>query len=231
RVFHFDSGAAGLYVGGTGNEGDVIVRDGQNRQRIKLDGGYGDIWVDDAVGNRLLHFQNEFAALYIGGSGTEGDVIVRNGDGVETIKLDGGQGDIILSNADCAEEFDVAEDAPPGSVMVIGDDERLTPSTTPYDRRVAGVLSGAGEYRPGIVLGRQAGATDRPAIALAGKVYCRVDATHGAVESGDLLVSSATPGHAMRATDAARWPGAVLGKALRPLHEGRGLVPILVTLQ
>ena len=47
----------------------------------------------------------------------------------------------------------------------------------------------------------------------------------------DLLVSSTTPGHALVAADPALWPGAVLGKALRPWSEGRGLIPILVTLQ
>jgi hypothetical protein len=35
----------------------------------------------------------------------------------------------------------------------------------------------------------------------------------------------------MKATDAARSHGSVLGKALQPLANGRGLVPILVTLQ
>jgi len=51
------------------------------------------------------------------------------------------------------------------------------------------------------------------------------------VEVGDLLTTSATPGHAMKATDNARAFGAVLGKALAPLPSGKGLVPILVTLQ
>jgi len=48
---------------------------------------------------------------------------------------------------------------------------------------------------------------------------------------GDLLTTSPTPGHAMRADDPGRAFGAVLGKALRPLADGQGLVPILVALQ
>lgn len=231
QLLHFDSGYAALYIGGQGNEGDVIVRDAANKERIKLDAGEGDIWVRDAAGVKLLHFDSEYAALYVGGDGNEGDVIVRNGDGKQTIKLDGGQGDIILSNADCAEEFDTAEDAPAGSVMVIGDDERLVLARDPYDRRVAGVVSGAGSLRPGIVLDRREVGPARPAVALAGKVHCRVDASYGAISGGDLLVSSPTPGHAMVATDPNRWPGAVLGKALRPWREGPGLIPILVSLQ
>ena len=154
---------------------------------------------------------------------------------MKTIKLDGGQGDIIFSNADCAEEFDTTALASPANVMVIGDDERFDErfavSTIPYDRRVAGVVSGAGSHRPGIVLDRRADDPQRPAVALAGKVYCEVDASYGPITSGDLLVSSSTPGHAMVATDPTRTPGAVLGKALRTSTEGRGLIPILVTLQ
>jgi hypothetical protein len=227
----FDSAVAGLYVGGEGNEGDVIVRDAAKKERIKLDGGEGDIWVKNAAGKNLLLFDSTVAGLYVGGEGNEGDVIVQNGEGVQTIKLDGGQGDIILSNADCAEEFDMADLASPGNVMVIGDDERLAVSTIPYDRRVAGVVSGAGSHRPGIVLDRRPDGPKRPAVALAGKVYCQVDASYGPITGGDLLVSSSTPGHAMVAADPTRSPGAVLGKALRTWTEGRGVIPILVTLQ
>ena len=151
----FDTTVAGLYVGGEGNEGDVVVRDAALKERIKLDGGEGDIWVKDAAGNQLLLFNSGNAALYVGGVGNEGDVVVRNAAGATSIHLDGAQGDIILSNGDCAEEFDTAHPASPGSVMVIGDDERLRVSTAAYDRRVAGVVSGAGSYRPGIVLDRR----------------------------------------------------------------------------
>jgi hypothetical protein len=48
---------------------------------------------------------------------------------------------------------------------------------------------------------------------------------------GDLLTTSATPGHAMKVADPARALGTVLGKALGSLRQGRALVPILVTLQ
>ena len=64
-----------------------------------------------------------------------------------------------------------------------------------------------------------------------GKVFCKVDASYGAVEAGDLLTTSDTPGYAMKAADAAKAFGAVVGKALRALPEGQGLIPILVSLQ
>ena len=64
-----------------------------------------------------------------------------------------------------------------------------------------------------------------------GKVYCKVDAEYAAIEVGDLLTTSPTPGHAMKATDPAKAFGTVIGKALRSLDAGTGLIPILVTLQ
>lgn len=107
----------------------------------------------------------------------------------------------------------------------------LCESAAPYDKRVAGVISGAGEYKPGLVLGRQPGPEHRVPLALIGKVYCKVDAQYAHVEIGDLLTTSPTPGHAMKATDSTKAFGAVIGKALRPLESGRSLVPILVALQ
>jgi hypothetical protein len=68
-------------------------------------------------------------------------------------------------------------------------------------------------------------------IALVGKVSCKVDASYSPIEIGDMLTTSPTPGHAMRVTDSGRAFGAVIGKALRPLAEGRGHIPILVALQ
>ena len=73
--------------------------------------------------------------------------------------------------------------------------------------------------------------SNRKPIALLGKVFCKVDASFEPVRVGDLLTTSSTPGHAMKAVDPATAFGAVIGKALRPLKEGQGLIPILVTLQ
>jgi len=142
-------------------------------------------------------------------------------------------GDIILANADCAEQFDIADipAAEPGTVMVLGAEGTLEVSAEAYDKRVAGVISGAGDYRPGIVLdSRKSGAGRRP-VALLGKGFCKVDAQFGEIEVGDLLTTSSTPGHAMKTSDQSRAFGAVIGKALRRLKSGQALIPILVTLQ
>lgn len=142
-------------------------------------------------------------------------------------------GDVRLTGADCAEEFDIDERQvlEPGAVMVIGDDERLRQSSEAYDTKVAGVLSGAGDCKPGIVLGRRSSTRARAGLALTGKVYCKVDAAYSPIAIGDLLTTSPTHGHAMKVSDPTRALGAILGKALRPLSHGKGLVPILVALQ
>jgi hypothetical protein len=142
-------------------------------------------------------------------------------------------GDVILNNADCAEDFDIADSEPiePGMVMVLDENGALVKGREPYDRRVAGVVSGAGNYRPAIVLDKQPARSGRLPIALVGKVYCRVDASNGAIAPGDLLTTSANPGHAMRLSDPAKGFGASLGKALEAHREGCGLIPILIALQ
>ena len=141
-------------------------------------------------------------------------------------------GDVQLTGADLAEQFAVVGLLPaePGSVVVLAGEDHVRVSDQAYDRRVAGIVSGAGNYRPGIVLDRQA-ELNRCPLALTGKVWCKVDADSAPVEIGDMLTSSATPGHAMRATDPSRAFGAVIGKALGSLPAGRGLIPVLVALQ
>ena len=141
--------------------------------------------------------------------------------------------DVLILGADCAEDFETmsSADIEPGTVMAIGDDARLVESDRAYDKRVAGIVSGAGDYKPGIVLGKDASRKDRVPLALIGRVFCKIDATQAPIEVGDLLTTSPTQGHAMKAEDPLKAFGAVIGKALAPLREGRGLLPILVALQ
>ncbi len=96
---------------------------------------------------------------------------------------------------------------------------------------VAQVGNGAGDYRPGIVLDRRSGSEPRVPVALVGKAFCKVDAETAAIELGDLLTTSANSGFAMKATDPARAFGAAIGKAMRPLPRGQGLIPVLISLQ
>ena len=142
-------------------------------------------------------------------------------------------GDVRLTGGDLAEHFEVVDPsaAEPGTVMVLDGLERVRVSDCAYDRKVVGIISGAGSYRPGVVLNHQAdGQTHKP-LALVGKTFCKVDASFGSVEVGDLLTTSPTPGYAMKATKPDQSFGAVLGKAMGSLSQGRALLPIVVTLR
>jgi hypothetical protein len=142
-------------------------------------------------------------------------------------------GDVLLTGADCAEHFDVSGSArpEPGTVVVIDEQGALRESYQAYDKKVAGIVSGAGEYKPGLVLDNRPSQEGRVPVALIGKVFCKVDARYSPVRVGDLLTTSPTPGHAMKAGEPSRAFGAVIGKALKPLREGHGLIPVLIALQ
>jgi len=188
--------------------------------------GIGGIFAGKFDGNVLVNG----ALTTMGNAQLGGDVHVT---GTHTVDKD-----IILTGAgDCAERFDVQADAAiePGTVMVLDEDELLRVCERGYDRKVAGVISGAGDLRAGLILagykdGNDSAHNSLP-LALVGKVYCKVDAQYGPIDVGDLLTTSSTPGHAMKAGDPVQAFGAVIGKALRPLKSGQGLVPILVALQ
>jgi hypothetical protein len=237
--------AAGRF-GGNGENGRIELTDAADVSTIVLNGATGNLglgatqggnagalFIKDESGADILVFNGSTGSVGLGREGHEGNVFVKNEQGQNTIHLSGRTGDILLSNADCAEDFDIkdSQDVTPGTVMVIGDQEQLERCRIPYDRRVAGVLSGAGNLRPGIVLGKRPTSHVRLPLALVGKVFCKVDARYGSIDIGDLLTTSATPGHAMKAQDRDASFGAVLGKALCPWSEGVGLIPVLIALQ
>jgi hypothetical protein len=155
----------------------------------------------------------------------DGNVLVRTWNGILLIEL--GEG------LDYAEGFDVSQnkEISPGSVLVIDPDNigKLMLSNKSYDSKVAGIVGGAKGQGSGVRLG--AGQFDYD-VALAGRVYCNVDATETAVQPGDLLTTSDTEGYAMRAIDYSRAQGAILGKAMEKLEKGnKGQILVLVTLQ
>jgi len=147
----------------------------------------------------------------------------------------------ILGGADIAEPFMITpqvDSTPiiePGMIVII-DSKRpgnLELASTAYDRKVAGVISGANGLSPGMVLKSEGHlhADGDHNVALTGRVWCWCDASFGEIEPGDRLTTSNTPGHAMKVTDNERAIGAVIGKAMTPLKEGRGLVLVLVQPQ
>ena len=142
----------------------------------------------------------------------------------------------IKGGSDIAEPFEVQkpDNIKAGTVMAIDPENpgKLRISDHAYDRRVAGVVSGAGGVNPGMLMQQKGSPADGATpIALTGRVYCWTDASNGRIEPGDLLTTSETPGHAMKVTDYARAQGAILGKAMSTLEKDTGLVLVLVTLQ
>ncbi|HEY5909139.1 MAG TPA: hypothetical protein VJA21_00895 [Verrucomicrobiae bacterium] len=145
---------------------------------------------------------------------------------VQTLTITGG--------ADVAEPFPISSaEIPKGAVVIIDEDRpgRLKISERAYDTRVAGIVSGANGIAPGISLSQQGAMEGDRNVALSGRVYTLVDATRGPIKPGDLLTTSDTPGHAMKAADSGRAQGAILGKAMTALQKGRGFVLVLVSLQ
>ena len=130
--------------------------------------------------------------------------------------------------ADFAEMLPAVAGVAPGDVLVIGADGQLQPSTQPYQLTVVGVYS----TRPGFVGGQgiDESIAGQVPLAIMGVVPVKVSAENGAIRPGDLLVASATPAHAMRAS--ANPPnGTVIGKALGTLTQETGVIQILVMLQ
>lgn len=143
----------------------------------------------------------------------------------------------ITGGADIAEPFNVsgADAIEPGMVVAI-DPARpgeLRLSDRAYDPTVAGIISGAGGVNTGLVLQQSGSIADgKHPVALTGRVWCYAEAdAGGAIQPGDLLTTSATSGHAMKAADRTRAFGATIGKAMTGLPQGKGLVLVLVTLQ
>lgn len=194
--------------------------------------------VADDVGDGVVAWANRTGpagakGLLLVSDQDAGRVAVFNTAGSPRFILDGNSG-LLSSPGDMAEVFpSSAEAAVPGSVMTIDPDRpgALRVARQPYDRRVAGVVSGARDYRPGITLNAGSVEPNRVTVTLTGTVYCLVTSANGPVRAGDLLTSSAVPGHAMRAGDTGAARGAILGKALEDLRGERGLVLTLASLQ
>ena len=205
-----------------------------NGQYVLIDGGSADDG-DGAID------------AYIGGSGSGSDVQVGSMNpnitavgfwnnaagawmhiGCSSITINGG--------SDLAEPFKIStcqEEVPQGAVVVIDKKSpgQLKMSDQPYDRHVAGVVSGANGINPGIQMQQQGLLDGGKNVALTGRVYVLADVSNGPIEPGDLLTTSSVPGHAMKVTDYAKAQGAILGKAMGSLETGKGLVLVLVTLQ
>ncbi len=224
-------------------DSDFFIQDGDNDVLFNF---------DDSSELSIFHNNNtetiELRAAEFGSDG--GQIVLRRADGTSTIILDaelgtGGDGRItteelqITGGADLSEQFEIHSRQGslrprPGLVVSIDAEQpgRLVVSSRAYERTVAGVISGAGGLKPGLMMG-QAGtlADGQFPVALTGRVYVYADASYGAIQPGDLLTTSGTPGHVMKVTDHQQAQGAILGKAMSSLSDDQGLVLMLVSLQ
>ena len=197
----------------------------------------------DAVGGSGLEIvaTNNFA--YIDFHGTTGQ-----GDAPGRLRYDGANDSMEVSGvskfsvnvleirggADLVEGFNSqSTKIEPGTLMVIdpANAGELMPSTSAYDSKVAGIISGANGVAPGIHMGQEGVMDGKHKVAMTGRVYVKATTANGKIQPGDRLTTSAIPGHAMKATDAALADGAVVGKAMTALDEETGLVLVLVNLQ
>lgn len=169
----------------------------------------------------------------IGPAFSFGEVTVFRVDGTGRVFANGG---FQPSGADFAESIAVSGERSKyaaGDLLAIDPtaDRHLKLAQQAYSTLVAGIYS----TKPGM-LGTtrgvdEPGAKDEVPLAVVGIVPCKVTTENGSIQAGDLLVSSSTPGHAMKGTDRSKMLGAVVGKALEPLPEGKGVIQVLVTLQ
>ena len=231
-----DADTTRIMVGGD-RSGEIVVADDDGRHAVTIEaipgGGRIRMRGDAGIVAELVSALGA-SVMALGGAGVDGSVRIRNAAGTTVIVLDGRDADITIEGADAAEEFPLVDGVPPprpGTVMVFTDDGHVRESFRPYDTRVAGVVSGAGERRPGIILGSRGRDPGRTSIALAGTVMCLVSAADAPILPGSLLTTSGQHGHAMLARDRGAAFGAVLGKALRRVDAGRDLIPVLVALR
>lgn len=109
--------------------------------------------------------------------------------------------------------------------------DKYIPCTDAYQTSVVGVVSPETEvdengYVLATILGAAASFKDDGSRL---EVKIKADAKYGAIHRGDLLTTSATPGHAMLAADPKI--GTIVGKALESLDNGTGEIKVMVTLQ
>lgn len=218
--------------------------------RFRLENGSGIVdfgtgsgnlymWTGGTVSQTILstgetgigRFPYANVALSVGSDGlkSDGDGYFEGTMSAAIVEIRGG--------ADLAESFKVNNpvDAVQAGMVVSIDPEHpgeMKLSSSSHDRKVGGIISGAGGLRVAIHLGDKPDAKDGfRQVALTGRVYVKATATSGAIQPGDMLTTSSIPGHAMKVTDYNKAQGAIIGKAMTTINPETGLVLVLVTLQ
>jgi hypothetical protein len=151
-----DNTGSGVGVAGNSNGGDGIHGTGGRNGVVgrTSSGSDSGVWADNTGAGAGVAGTSASGVGVYGRGGRlagqfDGNVVINGGN----LTMQNG-GDVIL--ADFAEDFRSLEmGVVPGTVMVIDDSAALRPCDVPYDKRVAGVVSGAGNFRPAIILGNE----------------------------------------------------------------------------
>ncbi len=205
------------------------------------------LWVKNTNPNHgmaaTLHNNSDYATAHAENAGV-GEVLVlvshggrflravdQNWDPKFRMEANGeayADGDWNDGGADFAEMLPAVAGLEPGDVLAIGPDGTLVRSTELYQTSVAGVYSTDPGFVAGVPIeGKIPGTIP---LAMAGAVPVKVSAENGPIRPGDLLVTSGTPGHAMRAGPNPP-QGTVIGKALEKWDTGTGVIKMLAVLQ
>ncbi|MFO0762139.1 MAG: hypothetical protein U0359_37215 [Byssovorax sp.] len=196
-------------------EPDVVgwnIEFNANATRMHIDATSGNVGVGTTTPTEKLHVEGNILAT--------GTIKAMNfpdlAENITAMTPSIGPGDVVVSDPERGE----------GILLAAG----------PYSSTIIGVIS----THPGILLNGEPADLDsarprdklqRP-LALAGRVPVKVTLEGGPIHPGDLLTSSSTPGHAMRANEP--WRGGLIGTALtafsgkddqgRPTPEGKVIV-------
>jgi len=182
------------------------------------------------IGGETDRYNTVFARNFTGGTfNTEG--ILPNDDNTHNIGASDNKYNTVYATlfngtaleayyADLAENYAADKFLDPGTVVIIGGDAEITECTVKDDHKVVGIVSS----NPAYLMNKDQQADHVTAVALQGRLLCKVI---GKVERGDMLVTSAVPGHAMVNNDAK--PGRIIGKALESKDTNdRGVIEVLV---
>jgi hypothetical protein len=140
---------------------------------------------------------------------TANNIVARNANGDIYASIMYGTA-TAATYADLAERYEADAEYEPGTVVVIGGDKEITQCVVHKDAKLAGVIS----TNPAHLMNADAGDDKtHPAVALKGRIPCKVV---GPVKKGDLLVTSANPGHAIAISKSTDIPSdcMIVGKSL-----------------
>lgn len=247
-AFRLDIAAGGLRLRDDNTNAGLRLDDASGKRSIIMkpnsNANAGEILLFEDGGDSTISIRGSDAA------GQSGEILFRKpGVAGTTLEIDGDYGGTsrsriivdelqIKGGADFAEYFDVNETglaAEPGMLVSIDAENAgsLVVSKKAYDKKVAGVISGANGIKAGMMMGHQGTIADgKHPVAISGRVYVKADATGAAIHPGDLLTTSDMPGFAMKAANPRKATGAIIGKAMTSLQAGQtGHVLVLLSIQ